>query len=80
MTDPFFTRRKFLRTVILGGAIAPTVPSFVNRTFAALDGVAASSDCNRTEIDRDHIECRFRASKDSCPHFCEEAVRPLALY
>ncbi|MFM8809407.1 MAG: DUF1501 domain-containing protein, partial [Chthoniobacterales bacterium] len=43
MTDPFFTRRKFLRTVILGGAIAPTVPSFVNRTFAALDGVAASS-------------------------------------
>jgi len=43
MTDPFFTRRKFLRTVILGGAIAPTVPSFINRTFAALDGVAASS-------------------------------------
>jgi len=43
MTDPFFTRRKFLRTVILGGAIAPTVPSFVNRTFAALDGVAAAS-------------------------------------
>jgi uncharacterized protein (DUF1501 family) len=43
MTDPFFTRRKFLRTVILGGAIAPTVPSFVNRTLAALDGVAASS-------------------------------------
>ena len=43
MTDPFFTRRKFLRTVILGGAIAPTVPSFVNRTFAALDGVAASA-------------------------------------
>jgi len=43
MTDPFFTRRKFLRTVILGGAIAPTVPSFVNRTFAALDGVASST-------------------------------------
>lgn len=43
MTDPFFTRRKFLRTVILGGAIAPTVPSFVNRTFAALDGVASSA-------------------------------------
>jgi uncharacterized protein (DUF1501 family) len=43
MTDPFFTRRKFLRTIILGGAIAPTVPSFVNRTFAALDGVAAAS-------------------------------------
>jgi uncharacterized protein (DUF1501 family) len=43
MTDPFFTRRKFLRTVILGGAIAPTVPSFVNRTFAALDGVAGAS-------------------------------------
>jgi len=43
MPDPFFTRRKFLRTVILGGAIAPTVPSFIGRTFAALDGVAASS-------------------------------------
>lgn len=43
MDDLFFTRRKFLRTVILGGAIAPTVPSFVSRTFAALDEVAASS-------------------------------------
>lgn len=43
MTDPFFTRRKFLRTVILGGAMAPTVPSFINRTFAALDGAAAAS-------------------------------------
>ena len=41
MTDPFSTRRKFLRTVILGGAIAPTVPSFVNSTFAALGGVGA---------------------------------------
>lgn len=37
MADPFFTRRKFLRTVILGGAMAPTVPTFVDRTFAALD-------------------------------------------
>ncbi len=43
MNYDFFTRRKFLRTVILGGAIAPTVPLFVNRTFAALEGVAASS-------------------------------------
>lgn len=43
MLDPFYTRRRFLRTVILGGAMAPTVPSFINRTFAALDGVAASS-------------------------------------
>ena len=43
MNDSFFTRRNFLRTVILGGAVAPTVPSFVSRTFAALDGVAAAS-------------------------------------
>jgi uncharacterized protein (DUF1501 family) len=43
MNHPFFTRRRFLRTVLLGGAIAPTVPSFVNRTFAALDGVASTS-------------------------------------
>ncbi len=39
----FFTRRKFLRTVILGGAVAPTVPSFVNRTFAALESSATAS-------------------------------------
>lgn len=43
MTDPFFTRRRFLRTVILGGAVAPTVPSFIHSTFAALDGAAASA-------------------------------------
>jgi len=43
MTDPFFTRRRFLRTVLLGGAVAPTVPAFVDRTFAALEGAAAAS-------------------------------------
>lgn len=45
MSDPnvFFTRRKFLRTTLLGGAIAPTVPAFINRTFAALGDTAASS-------------------------------------
>ena len=31
-----FTRRRFLRTTLLGGAIAQTVPAFINRTFAAL--------------------------------------------
>ncbi len=43
MSDLFFTRRKFLRTAILGGALAPTVPSFVDRTFAALGETAASA-------------------------------------
>ncbi|MDD5199528.1 MAG: DUF1501 domain-containing protein [Terrimicrobiaceae bacterium] len=37
------TRRKFLRTSILGGAVAWTLPAFIDRTFAALDAGAAGS-------------------------------------
>lgn len=43
MTPNFYTRRSFLRTVILGGAVAPTVPSFVQRSFAALEGMTSST-------------------------------------
>jgi uncharacterized protein (DUF1501 family) len=43
MTPNFYTRRSFLRTVILGGAVAPTVPSFVQRSFAALEGMTTAS-------------------------------------
>lgn len=37
------TRRKFLRTGVLGGAMAWTVPAFLERTFFALDAAAADS-------------------------------------
>lgn len=37
------TRRSFLRTGILGGALAWTVPVFLEKTFFALDAVAAES-------------------------------------
>lgn len=37
-----FTRRRFLRTTLLGGALAATVPSFVHKTFAALGDAAES--------------------------------------
>lgn len=47
----FFTRRKFLRTVLLGGAVAPTVPSFVNRTFAALEAGATGAVAAQTGRD-----------------------------
>jgi len=36
MNEHLFTRRRFLRTTLLGGAVATTVPSFIDRTFAAL--------------------------------------------
>ncbi len=39
----FHTRRSFLRTSILGGAAAWTLPSFINKTFAALDAEAAGA-------------------------------------
>lgn len=39
----FHTRRHFLRTSILGGAVAWTLPAFVDRTFAALNNAAAGS-------------------------------------
>jgi len=44
MSEPsFHTRRKFLRTAILGGSIAWTLPAFVDRTFAALNNAAIGS-------------------------------------
>lgn len=39
----FHTRRSFLRTSILGGAVAATLPAFIDRTFAALNAAAAGS-------------------------------------
>ncbi len=45
MSEPFslHTRRRFLRTSVLGGALAWTLPGFVHKTFAALDEAAAGS-------------------------------------
>lgn len=40
---PLHTRRQFLRTSILGGALAPTVPLFLEKTFLCLDTMAAAS-------------------------------------
>lgn len=41
MKDPLFTtRRDFLRTTLLGGALTWTVPSFVAQTFTALHAAA----------------------------------------
>ncbi|MCE0522258.1 MAG: DUF1501 domain-containing protein [Methylacidiphilales bacterium] len=41
MNDPLFTtRRHFLRTTLLGGALSWTVPSFVAQTFSALHAQA----------------------------------------
>jgi uncharacterized protein (DUF1501 family) len=39
----FHTRRSFLRTSILGGAVAWTLPAFIDRTFAALNEAALGS-------------------------------------
>jgi uncharacterized protein (DUF1501 family) len=43
MTPTLHTRRQFLRTSILGGAISWTVPAFLERTFFSLDAMAADS-------------------------------------
>lgn len=44
MKDPLFTtRRQFLRTTLLGGALGWTVPSFVEQTFNALHAAADGS-------------------------------------
>jgi uncharacterized protein (DUF1501 family) len=41
MNNPLFTtRRDFLRTTLLGGALSWTVPSFVAQTFSALHAQA----------------------------------------
>jgi cell division protein FtsX len=37
------TRREFLRTGVLGGALATTVPSFLANTMSALSAAAAES-------------------------------------
>lgn len=37
------TRRRFLRTSLLGGAVAWTLPAFIDRTFAALGSAADGS-------------------------------------
>lgn len=43
MNPTLHTRRHFLRTSILGGAMAWTVPAFLERTFFTLDAMAADS-------------------------------------
>src|ERR1700761_1466314 len=48
MNDPLLTtRRDFLRTTLLGGALSWTVPSFVANTFSALH---ASADGALTQV------------------------------
>src|SRR6185437_11237265 len=47
------TRREFLRTSILGGALASTVPAFLANTFSALQANAADS-AIQTATGRDH--------------------------
>src|SRR5579863_424324 len=37
------TRREFLRSTVLGGALAWTVPAFLSNTFSALQAQAADS-------------------------------------
>jgi uncharacterized protein (DUF1501 family) len=52
-TDATFrTRREFLRTSILGGALAGTVPAFLANTFSALQANAADS-ATQTATGRD---------------------------
>ncbi len=43
MNQTLHTRRRFLRTSILGGALSWTVPAFLERTFLSLDALAANS-------------------------------------
>lgn len=43
MKQTLHTRRHFLRTSLLGGAVSWTVPAFLERTFFALDAMAADS-------------------------------------
>ncbi len=48
------TRRRFLRTSVLGGALAWTVPGFVDRTFAALDETAAANSATAIATGKDN--------------------------
>jgi uncharacterized protein (DUF1501 family) len=41
--QPLHTRRDFLRTSILGGALSYTVPLFLEKTFLTLDSMAAAT-------------------------------------
>ena len=41
--QPLHTRRQFLRTSMLGGALASTVPLFLEKTFLCLDTMAAAT-------------------------------------
>lgn len=41
--QPLHTRRQFLRTSVLGGALASTVPLFLEKTFLCMDTVAAAT-------------------------------------
>ena len=41
--QPVHTRREFLRTSVLGGALASTVPLFLEKTFLCLDTMAAAT-------------------------------------
>lgn len=41
--QPLHTRREFLRTSVLGGALASTVPLFLEKTFLCLDAMAAAT-------------------------------------
>jgi uncharacterized protein (DUF1501 family) len=43
MKHTLHTRRQFLRTSLLGGAVSWTVPAFLERTFFTLDAMAADS-------------------------------------
>lgn len=43
MNQSLHTRRRFLRSSLLGGALSWTVPAFLERTFFTLDALAASS-------------------------------------
>lgn len=43
MSDTLYTRRRFLSRAVLGGAMAWTVPAFLERTFFTLDAAAADS-------------------------------------
>lgn len=52
-TSHFHTRRQFLRTSVLGGALAWSIPSFIDQTFLALNAVAQDS-ALQTATGRDH--------------------------
>ncbi len=48
------TRRRFLRTSVLGGALSWTIPGFVDRTFAALDATAVANSATAIATGKDN--------------------------